>query len=224
MPLRIWLSVPGLSPLARGNLTQNTPRPASTGPIPARAGEPPSVFSTGAFFWAYPRSRGGTRLASLSKWFKMGLSPLARGNHSGLAHSSGLMGPIPARAGEPQDRQRILGAFWAYPRSRGGTTTWGRHSSRYRGLSPLARGNRPQRQALMSFLGPIPARAGEPIYLLAASNLAWAYPRSRGGTAPATIAPGSALGLSPLARGNQQLVFKAGTQLGPIPARAGEPT
>ncbi len=55
-----WL---GLSPHARGNhlLPMNRKRPG--GPIPACAGEPPDMAPYITLTGAYPRMRGGTRLA-----------------------------------------------------------------------------------------------------------------------------------------------------------------
>ena len=92
-----------------------------------------------------------------------GLSPLARGNHySGVVHCV-IRGPIPARAGEPRaqrDRRRRSGA---YPRSRGGTCTGHVARARVAGLSPLARGNHLGQRRGVALVGPIPARAGEPL-------------------------------------------------------------
>ena len=70
----------GLSPLARGNLCDDAPSPPSTGPIPARAGEPWWCRHRPLASWAYPRSRGGTYLMKYLSKLGEGLSPLARGN------------------------------------------------------------------------------------------------------------------------------------------------
>ena len=50
-----------------------------------------------------------------------------------------------------------------------------------------------------------------------------AYPRSRGGTLICWLRYKAFGGLSPLARGNPGGAINAGTGVGPIPARAGEP-
>ena len=72
-------------------------------------------------------------------------------------------------------------------------------------------------------LRPIPARAGEP-QLGGWRHLGRrAYPRSRGGTVIADWTVSCAAGLSPLARGNRRHPEALALQLGPIPARAGEP-
>ena len=153
----------------------------------------------------------------------MGLSPLARGNQPCRGASSGFIGPIPARAGQPAraGRRRTLGR--AYPRSRGATAVMGAVPSANWGLSPLARGNlsRPTRRGCAG--GPIPARAGQPRTDSPDCVLRRAYPRSRGATPAPSRSTQPAKGLSPLARGNRQ--HGVGFQLvhGPIPARAGQP-
>ena len=50
-----------------------------------------------------------------------------------------------------------------------------------------------------------------------------AYPRSRGGTGGDVHAATFTRGLSPLARGNRWTFRPMTVELGPIPARAGEP-
>ena len=114
---------------------------------------------------------------------------------------------------------RLLGLL----HSRGGT-----HTSRTRahpqwGLSPLTRGNLYRHRPRVPLPGPIPAHAGEPRASQRLAMPLWAYPRSRGGTllrCPLVVRLG---GLSPLTRGNLQIVGFEGTSGGPIPAHAGEP-
>ena len=71
--------------------------------------------------------------------------------------------------------------------------------------------------------GPIPARAGEPIWHQSRETRNRAYPRSRGGTSRALFGVSAEWGLSPLARGNQNGGREPPCLRGPIPARAGEP-
>ncbi len=73
----------------------------------------------------------------------------------------------------------------------------------HQGLSPLARGNPDKLPARKSWLGPIPARAGEPRPYAFGIDRRAAYPRSRGGTWFCPCAAFPERGLSPLARGNQ---------------------
>ena len=92
-----------------------------------------------------------------------------------------------------------------------------------KGLSPLARGNLLCDVFRDVFLGPIPARAGEPFGSTGGSSPSRAYPRSRGGTVCAISERCPPRGLSPLARGNHGEIREPAARLRPIPARAGEP-
>ena len=213
----------GLSPLARGNRVEGLQRHAPVGPIPARAGEPWPDRSGRGRPWAYPRSRGGTHRILLAVCARQGLSPLARGNRRYGAPWSVLMGPIPARAGEPPAGKKAGGRGRAYPRSRGGTSPRFPGPPAPSGLSPLSRGNHAHHGARNLRQGPIPARAGEPATTPTSRPGPRAYPRSRGGTERLARSWSWEPGLSPLARGNLVAGLGVGAQHGPIPARAGEP-
>ena len=213
----------GLSPLARGNHTNAQAVNFLFGPIPARAGEPRARGWRHVDGGAYPRSRGGTKISPGRHHSNQGLSPLARGN---LCLSAGVkkpLGPIPARAGEPQPE--LLRADWcrAYPRSRGGTRRCPLNPAPRSGLSPLARGNHLIGSSGTGDKGPIPARAGEPALITCRTRCPGAYPRSRGGTTAQTANGRRNRGLSPLARGNRNESWSPVVMQGPIPARAGEP-
>ena len=93
---------------------------------------------------------------------KEGLSPLARGNLQDAASHRDAVGPIPARAGEPELQVVNPYGQGAYPRSRGGTHCNGWRVAAHKGLSPLARGNHAHDTQSHFALRPIPARAGEP--------------------------------------------------------------
>ena len=131
---------------------------------------------------AYPRSHGATDMAPTVLMRKMGLSPLARGNRAGPGSGVQLLGPIPARTGQPL--QTVSG--WplprAYPRSHGATWDLVADCRAVMGLSPLARGNRPLCINLISASGPIPARTGQPHQAAQAVRCQRAYPRSHGAT------------------------------------------
>ena len=133
------------------------------------------------------------------------------------------LGPIPARAGEPTQSQWASHQQRAYPRSRGGTVEELPPLLAVGGLSPLARGNQRYQGRSAKRGGPIPARAGEPHISTSHVAPSGAYPRSRGGTMKTMYAATDSEGLSPLARGNPDSAFVRESQLGPIPARAGEP-
>jgi len=131
----------GLSPHARGNPARLTSGLFFAGPIPACAGEPCSFCEAGFSGGAYPRMRGGTKIAQCKTLPRVGLSPHARGNLGEALFHPSKQGPIPACAGEPPVGRRCGGSCWAYPRMRGGTSSrrCGKYSAR--GLSPHARGN-----------------------------------------------------------------------------------
>ena len=72
----------GLSPLARGNLAGGVGTGTEDGSIPARAGKPPADGKRCSACTVYPRSRGETGAIYVGTNTGVGLSPLARGNHS----------------------------------------------------------------------------------------------------------------------------------------------
>ena len=216
-------SCKGLSPLARGNRPHPVGLDALQGPIPARAGEPRLPLPCAQPRGAYPRSRGGTFVRCCQRQSRRGLSPLARGNRCQAAQRAAGERPIPARAGEPSQKNTNVASTWAYPRSRGGTFGMSCQRRSHEGLSPLARGNLPPPPQLDAVVGPIPARAGEPRRQRPAPRMLKAYPRSRGGTWSSCCSIKGEKGLSPLARGNLNSRPLQHANHGPIPARAGEP-
>ena len=115
------LTACGLSPLARGNRCWGRWRRSHAGPIPARTGQPQSHQTGRESSWAYPRSHGATFGESAKGRAPAGLSPLARGNHSGGDHLNMGYGPIPARTGQPACRDQSALLATAYPRSHGAT-------------------------------------------------------------------------------------------------------
>ena len=197
-------SLRGLSPLARGNPHLAVAVRLVAGPIPARAGQPDRAIPVSGRMGAYPRSRGATARQRLAVTNVQGLSPLARGNRSAAAGRTRFGGPIPARAGQPCRSGPCRHALRAYPRSRGATSGWLRAGLSERGLSPLARGNRHGARLAFPYVGPIPARAGQPARAWVMGIKRRAYPRSRGATPSQVSLSPSEGGLSPLARGNRR--------------------
>ena len=133
------------------------------GPIPARAGQPMALRPSPCSARAYPRSRGATDSHSAALLGLKGLSPLARGNRPPLRINPGDRGPIPARAGQPDQPATLANSSRAYPRSRGATVSTVLRGFTAKGLSPLARGNHRSRSGHHAVAGPIPARAGQPL-------------------------------------------------------------
>ena len=91
------------------------------------------------------------------------------------------------------------------------------------GLSPRVRGNLEFLNAFPTFLGSIPACAGEPETLVSALLKAQVYPRVCGGTVLGSYDPNAPYGLSPRVRGNRSPVAHRNCAVGSIPACAGEP-
>ena len=113
----------GLSPLVRGNRVRRFPRLAPRGSIPARAGKPDSLRSSGTVLKVYPRSCGETRFVEIERDCSKGLSPLVRGNPVKSTLASVFLRSIPARAGKPQTESLPRSRQRVYPRSCGETHT-----------------------------------------------------------------------------------------------------
>ena len=213
----------GLSPLTRGNLDGGDRGARALGPIPAHAGQPRCLVSSGCWAGAYPRSRGATDPAVQDGRPESGLSPLTRGNPAAAAADAGQDGPIPAHAGQPFGRGLPAWRQGAYPRSRGATPARRSAERMMLGLSPLTRGNHAVRARRRHPSGPIPAHAGQPSAHSCARCPPRAYPRSRGATPVGTINYATGQGLSPLTRGNRSRDHGRRALGGPIPAHAGQP-
>ena len=100
---RFWaiLSIVGLSPRVRGNPSPGPAVGATTGSIPACAGEPimpPAPVTAGR---VYPRVCGGTERRAIWSGCWGGLSPRVRGNLGCILTVTGCIWSIPACAGEP---------------------------------------------------------------------------------------------------------------------------
>ena len=175
--------------------------------------------------------RGNQDVGDRHRRSMQGLSPRMRGNREPEAPAGrGILGSIPAHAGEPSCTPRPRKSARVYPRACGGTKLKIKHdplaeglSPRMRGnplhhhrhlegrggLSPRMRGNLPHPpQVPHDASGSIPAHAGEP----RAVPVAW-------GVKVAFL-----LGLSPRMRGNLTAVASKIDDLGSIPAHAGEPS
>ena len=108
-----------------------------------------------------------------------------------------------------------------YPRWRGEhlnlPPVWGERA----GLSPLARGTHHDKKLRSSIQRFIPAGAGNSPYVAPLGTTPPVYPRWRGELLANQINSGCAAGLSPLARGTQELDLLIGKNIRFIPAGAG---
>ena len=132
----------GLSPRVRGNPCCGLYQALGVGPIPACAGQPWQSWSVYCAPRAYPRVCGATGCWYSIRSVDRGLSPRVRGNLAQLMQRGGVVGPIPACAGQPSMMaMRSCGAT-AYPRVCGATGFLNDEVANMLGLSPRVRGNR----------------------------------------------------------------------------------
>ena len=214
------------------------------GLIPARAGNTSPRSQQQPSRRAHPRSRGEhlPRMAESFVRIADGAHPRSRGEHSGEFHDSGsvqgssplargtqlntrechaVVGLIPARAGNTDERRIGDDETGAHPRSRGEHGKTVTQVFSHPGSSPLARGTLGVRFVEPVVLGLIPAREGNTRLSTAQLGADRAHPRSRGEHLPAGQEALAREGSSPLARGTLSSSISPFFLGGLIPARAG---
>ena len=171
--------------------------------------------------WAHPRSRGEHAEVALMAVLEKGSSPLARGTPPELLKLRGVLGLIPARAGNTFCAGHGDMSYRAHPRSRGEHCEFPCRVPAGRGSSPLARGTRSgiRRRSIRG--GLIPARAGNTAIAHGSPGKLRAHPRSRGEHGGRGLSVTDLAGSSPLARGTHGAVRLGKRTGGLIPARAG---
>ena len=224
LPTSYGVQMPcGLSPRVRGNRGADTRRSQKARSIPACAGEPPMCVDSDHVQSVYPRVCGGTCKCGCRVQIMRGLSPRVRGNPGVMRAIDTIARSIPACAGEPLNRDRLLNRDRVYPRVCGGTGPTCLPLYRDRGLSPRVRGNHPKSMFEGRGYGSIPACAGEPTTPLSPTPASPVYPRVCGGTQVPAADTNATSGLSPRVRGNPQDRGLRYSNEGSIPACAGEP-
>ena len=145
-----------------------------------------------------------------------------RGKRSGGGPSTFGQRSIPARAGETLSQSGPPKTYRVYPRPCGGNHPGPLVLCFDKGLSPPVRGKRHLRRLYPQHAGSIPARAGETWWATNPVLSMRVYPRPCGGNTriEALLLPRE--GLSPPVRGKQGGRARADSQVGSIPARAGE--
>ena len=216
-------SARGLSPRVRGNPDPVLKRLDPFRSIPACAGEPSFAWRLQSNTRVYPRVCGGTDQGVQDDALVCGLSPRVRGNPVTVMSAIDRFRSIPACAGEPTSRSRIIWVAWVYPRVCGGTYRRRMRRACQMGLSPRVRGNRRGIRSPSPRSRSIPACAGEPTWPSARWHPWWVYPRVCGGTQDSSITGTPVRGLSPRVRGNRDAQSLGRGCLGSIPACAGEP-
>src|SRR5579883_614783 len=110
-----------------------------------------------------------------------------------------------------------------YPRECGGTSLLQQPPILRQGLSPRVRGNQSFASGRVGLPGSIPASAGEPRKQRRRLQRMKDYPRECGGTGDHRVVDVFVPGLSPRVRGNLGCHLMQGSNIGSIPASAGEP-
>ena len=152
----------GLSPPMRGSLSCEAFIRPPHGSIPAHAGEPLRGLRNEKRGWVYPRPCGGAATEAEKAAALAGLSPPMRGSPGGSSLPDGLMGSIPAHAGEPTGTWSRGTSWRVYPRPCGGALGTREHPRLRQGLSPPMRGSPRAAVFPPAGRGSIPAHAGEP--------------------------------------------------------------
>ena len=152
----------------------------------------------------------------------VGLSPRGRGKHNPQYVGLSMFRSIPAWAGETAYSRLRLPRRRVYPRVGGGNR---RIADRYlarRGLSPCGRGKLSWGCSRGSFLGSIPAWAGETAAVGCPGPRGAVYPRVGGGNWRWYQGDYSGIGLSPRGRGKRDSHYLHPSIWRSIPAWAGE--
>ena len=153
----------------------------------------------------------------------MGLSPRWRGNPIIARDETGIIGSIPALAGQPKKGILYPTVFSVYPRA-GGATVQGKLCSYLdAGLSPRWRGNQRVANVRHAQDGSIPALAGQPRTVIPNNLHKPVYPRAGGATRRLRLIASFLAGLSPRWRGNHDADQKNRRITRSIPALAGQP-
>ncbi len=213
----------GPSPLTRGSLPADPAAAPSVGSIPAHAGQPKLMGRCGRWLRVHPRSRGAALITDDRGPLPAGPSPLTRGSLDLQDVAPGVMGSIPAHAGQPHRASFSRTLRGVHPRSRGAATTPRTSGSRARGPSPLTRGSPFSRAPAGADPGSIPAHAGQPPSSLTALPGKRVHPRSRGAATNLGPAAGYIVGPSPLTRGSRFHRHPKRRRSRSIPAHAGQP-
>ena len=213
----------GPSPRVRGNPMPGWASPSLQGTIPAGAGEPGPEWANRRTGGDHPRGCGGTGERRLQQRRREGPSPRVRGNLAACRSTSGLLGTIPAGAGEPSAVSPAAWAIRDHPRGCGGTALFFALDYNICGPSPRVRGNLPAGRSRPGPGGTIPAGAGEPVNPNGRASSPRDHPRGCGGTAEVVSALSPNMGPSPRVRGNRSGRRWHLCGVGTIPAGAGEP-
>ena len=211
----------GSSPQVRGTSPALCGRYCTHGLIPAGAGNITSGSCSTPSSSAHPRRCGEHSEAAIIAVISSGSSPQVRGTSSRRRSWAGLVGLIPAGAGNIRTTCRRWPSTWAHPRRCGEHPQRDRPSDALRGSSPQVRGTLSEPEFGQVHLGLIPAGAGNIAGVLRPEISRGAHPRRCGEHRGRGGVVGVSMGSSPQVRGTSQCCRCEATPTGLIPACAG---
>ena len=192
----------GSSPRVRGRPRHPGADTASTGLIPAGAGQTMELSSPICSGRAHPRGCGADRCCAFAMVRVRGSSPRVRGRPSPPLFGRVRPGLIPAGAGQTFSVYPLPAGTRAHPRGCGADALRVVHGEAELGSSPRVRGRRRAR----------PLQPG----------VGWAHPRGCGADLTAVSGASAQQGSSPRVRGRRFVVGGEVTRPGLIPAGAGQ--
>ena len=152
----------------------------------------------------------------------MGSSPRVRGRRRRQHHPGGLLGLIPAGAGQTPAQPSHGSASWAHPRGCGADECLEAWHHERRGSSPRVRGRRISVIHARSLCRLIPAGAGQTPARATTGPACRAHPRGCGADTSMVIEAIKGFGSSPRVRGRRRRPITNLQRKGLIPAGAGQ--
>ncbi len=219
--IRVYFRV-GRSPRVRGRPVDRQGCCFDRRSIPAGAGETGMVRALGLPRRVDPRGCGGDDRRPYRRRGGLGRSPRVRGRHTPTSGIRGIVGSIPAGAGETHERKNPQHDFWVDPRGCGGDSRRRLTPVAGTGRSPRVRGRRRQAERPGGDARSIPAGAGETSRRWANQQATRVDPRGCGGDRRHESKREFRAGRSPRVRGRQQAALQQVRHTGSIPAGAGE--
>ena len=194
---------PGSSPRVRGTPLKMRPSALVQGIIPACAGNTGMSRPDRLLPEDHPRVCGEHARLLLRCAYIWGSSPRVRGTPCSGEIARTLGGIIPACAGNTRLSSKFPAPVRDHPRVCGEHEMLGRYTSIDEGSSPRVRGTRPAIPSLETYLGIIPACAGNTSCKSMCVKIARDHPRVCGEHPPQKTRMPAEVGSSPRVRGTQ---------------------
>ena len=205
----------------RGTLLVMSPETKVDGIIPAHAGNTSSASFQVARSGDHPRTCGEHRWPCRGRWFRPGSSPHMRGTPDSIAMAVVSIGIIPAHAGNTARHMCATLLRWDHPRTCGEHGRTADPDGWNTGSSPHMRGTRRLWHLEEDPEGIIPAHAGNTTSQNSSPSKPEDHPRTCGEHLSCSATHLSRAGSSPHMRGTPCHVDHGASQLGIIPAHAG---